>query len=230
MALAADEGVGGLDRQRLRKAFSDLDRLRALKSVQECGILGARPIGPMPRLGGNGRRKPTLPAIMREFAAKLDTHGRSRVASVYEVAVRHGVFDQDKDIHPGAFLTPDIYHCWVALLCSEYSAAAAKAYTETVIKSVLEIYPEVMHPDRWVALRRAIHEAAPDLKIDNLSHLATRSGGRAPSELDQVWFDDILRGATEKHTQCGIKSGARIMNGLRDLAGERSCRISQSIL
>ena len=56
MALAADEGVGGLDWRRLRKAFSDLDRLRALKSVQECGILGSKPIGPMPRLGGNGRQ------------------------------------------------------------------------------------------------------------------------------------------------------------------------------
>lgn len=215
MAIEANRAAAGSDRPRLRAALFTLDRLRKLPAVRERGLLPPELIGPLPRYRRSGRQQHALPSRLREFCAQQRSSTVSAVKAAFEIGVDIALFGETEDPDPRQFVDPAVFTRLRDAMVAEYDGKTGRVFLNRLCKAVLDAHPDLHHPDPWVALMRSARQVAPQLRLDPLSHLRSRSDGRRPEDFDQAWLDELLSGETSRQKRNEIRGAARLIEELR---------------
>ncbi|MCE0505939.1 hypothetical protein LR948_11265 [Roseivivax sp. GX 12232] len=91
MAIQADRGLRGFDRQEFRACMAALDRVRSDPRISAAGILGPEPIGLLPRYRDGDRNRIDLPEDALSVLPRLIASHARRARRAFELAVDFGI-------------------------------------------------------------------------------------------------------------------------------------------
>jgi hypothetical protein len=220
MAVFADAHLSGSDRQRLRRAYVTLDKLRTLPKVSQRGLLAAKPIGEMPKYTQDGQPELPLPPQFAAFYEQLAPNERSGLRAVYQAAVASCLFHAEDDIAPSCLIEPMAFAKISEQLRQDKTEWTSHIYLTRVIKAVLDHDPFAKHPDAWEELKRVAARAGFTAPLDPLHFLKTRCSGCAPHQVSQECFDTILRGENLVQNRVRLRKAGGLLNKLRSLQNE----------
>ncbi|MBI1492444.1 hypothetical protein [Halocynthiibacter styelae] len=221
IAIAADATLFGSERQRLRKAFVTLDKLREIPKVSERGLLTMQPIGPMPKYRKDGQLELPLPPQLAVLYETLAPNERVGLRAAYCCAVASRLFDAADDIAPSCLIEPKTIAKISGRLHQDKGKRTTHIYLTRVIKAVLDHDPLAKHPDAWEELKRAAVRAGYADPLDPLHFLKNRCAGCAPLEITQKQFDEILRDEDLVHNRARLRKAAKLLNMLRAVQDEQ---------
>jgi hypothetical protein len=220
MAVKADAPLSGSDRQRLRRAFVTLDKLRALPKVSERGLLTAEPIGKMPRYIQAGQSELSYPPRLAAFSEHLGQSERVGLRAVYHAAVAAGLVEAEDNVAPSCLIEPKTIAKISEQLRQDKTERTSQIYLTRVTKAVLDHEPSARHPDAWEELKGVAARAGFTAPLDPLHFLKTRCAGSAPHQVSQERFDAVLQGEALVQNRARLRKAGGLLNKLRSLQNE----------
>jgi hypothetical protein len=220
LAIAADAPFSGSDRERLRRAFVVLDRLRRIPKVLKRGLLLADPIGRMPKYGRDGRLETPFPPRLAVFCGQLMQNQQVALRAVYHAALIASLFEGEDDIVPSCLIEPETLAKISEHLRQCKTERTSQIYLARVIKAVLDYERCARHPDAWEELKRVARRAGCTAPLDPLHFLKIWCVGCAPYQVSQERFDEILRNAISPQNRLRLQKAGVLLNELRTLRKE----------
>ncbi len=138
-AIQVDSTLVGIERQRFRKALTNLDALRLLPEVQARGLLSTEMIGTLPSYTSTGLRLQALPTQLSKFCAQLTTSDKTAFKAAYSIAVQAGVFDSTEDIPLNKFVETVVQAKLSELLASRYPGRTGRVYHNRITRAIQRI-------------------------------------------------------------------------------------------